>query len=54
MNQEEGKMKKYKVRRYSVNEYEVYDSEDGYQHSEFHGSIADCEAWIRLTEDGRL
>jgi len=45
-------MKKYKVRRYIDHIYEVWGTED--EHQYFMGSLADCEAWIRLEEDGYL
>jgi hypothetical protein len=47
----------YKVRLVQDNTYEVYwscDDETSEYHSYFQGSLADCEAWIRLTEAGRL
>lgn len=33
------------------NEYEVYDTESEYFEIQFQGSLADCEAWIRLKEE---
>ena len=49
----------YMVRFYMNDEYEVYtllEDEDGNQATErhFRGSLADCEAWIRLTNDGYM
>ena len=50
----------YKVRYYMDNNYEVYEERWDAWHEEFDvyshfvGSIADCEAWIRLKEGGRL
>jgi len=49
----------YKVGFYLNDEYEVYtlcEDEDGNQFTEQHhrGSLADCEAWIRLTNDGYM
>lgn len=43
---------KYKVRYLSDDNYEVYDIET--DESMFSGNIAECEAWIRLTERGYL
>ena len=43
---------KYRVQFYQDNTYEVFNNEN--QESEYQGSLADCEAWIRLTEEGRL
>ena len=45
---------KYIVRLYMDNTYEVLDAETeiGNTASHFKGSLADCEAWIRLTEAG--
>lgn len=50
----------YKVRLFMDNTYEVYfvthDSES-FRSDEyvcFQGSLADCEAWIRLTEGGYM
>lgn len=45
-------MKKYKVKFYMDNEYEVLNTES--YEIEFQGSLADCEAWIKLTERGYL
>jgi hypothetical protein len=42
---------KFKVRFYMNSEYEVIDEEGN---SQFQGSLADCEAWIRLTEEGKM
>ena len=44
---------KYGVTWMMDNTYEVYDREENGK-SVYQGSLADCEAWIRLTEDGRL
>lgn len=48
---------KYKV-VYSVNEYyevlEFDPNEDEYVFAGFSGSLADCEAWIRLHEKGYM
>ena len=41
----------YRVRFYQDSDYEVID-ELGTQ--QYRGSLADCEAWIRLTEEGKL
>ena len=50
------KMIEYKVRYFQDYTYEVYsyDEETSEYHSHFQGSLADCEAWIRLTEAGRM
>ena len=52
--------KKYKVRFYQNNTYEVlekkyyaYEDDDFYE-SVFHGSLSDCEAYIRLHESGYM
>lgn len=51
--------KKYKVSFYQDNTYEVLEwktysaDEDGYE-SVFQGSLADCEAYIRLHEGGYM
>ena len=49
---------RYKVHFYQDNDYEVIDTDDYYSnegaYSCFIGSLSDCEAWIRLTEDGYL
>lgn len=47
-------LSKYKVKRGLDDEYEVYDEYQCDYDIEYSGSLADCEAWIRLTEDGRL
>lgn len=46
----------FKVRLFQDNTYEVYVTDDGsgYGRSYFQGSLADCEAWIRLRESGRM
>jgi hypothetical protein len=46
----------YKVRLVQDDTYEVYSygEETSEDISHFQGSLADCEAWIRLTEAGRL
>ncbi len=44
----------YKVRPYMDDEYAVYDEGVDIYLALFRGSLADCEAWIRLTESGRL
>ena len=46
------RMNKYIVQFYSNNTYEVINEET--KNSEYQGSLADCEAWIRLTEEGKL
>lgn len=47
---------RFKIQRhYGGDEWEVYSGEPGADgESHFIGSLADCEAWIRLTESGRL
>ena len=52
-------MIKYKVRLFQDERYEVYTvNTDSYwkEHESglFIGSLADCEAWIRLTERGYM
>ena len=42
---------KYKVRFFQDSTYQVLDEADN---TMFQGSLADCEAWIRLTEKGYL
>jgi hypothetical protein len=50
----------YKVRCFYGDNYEVYDANGDIEGNEglpgtiFSGSLADCEAWIRLTESGRM
>jgi hypothetical protein len=46
----------YKVGFYIDAVYEVYTMDDNGENyiSHYQGSLADCEAWIRLKEDGRL
>jgi hypothetical protein len=50
----------YKVKRIMDEQYKViefYDNDNDINDDEvaiFHGSLADCEAWIRLKESGRL
>lgn len=45
----------YKVQFFMDNTYEVYTLDDeGNFKSHYQGSLADCEAWIRLKEDGRI
>lgn len=49
----------YKVGFYLDYEYEVYtfrEDDDGNQFTDqhFRGSLADCEAWIRLKNDGYM
>lgn len=41
----------YRVQFYQDDEYEVLDK---YYNQVFKGSLADCEAWIRLTKEGYL
>jgi hypothetical protein len=45
---------KYRVLYGDGEEYRVVDAEDyqnnGVPETLFHGSLADCDAWIRLTE----
>jgi len=44
----------YKV-FWDVDCYSVYDSNmEGIQDVEFSGSLADCEAWIRLKEQDKI
>ena len=45
----------YKVQLFMDTTYEVYtlDEEGNFQQF-FQGSLADCEAWIRLHEEGRI
>jgi hypothetical protein len=48
---------KYKVRFYQDDTYEVLQlnlNEDEYEPTGFSGSLADCEAWIRLHESGYM
>ena len=51
--------KKYKVRFYQNNTYEVLEKKyyayenDGWE-SVYQGSLADCEAYIRLHENGYM
>lgn len=58
-------MKKYKVRPMQDSTYEVWEQEVNNTGSSFEnpfdsevkvfqGSISDCEAWIRLKENGNL
>jgi hypothetical protein len=61
-------MKEYKVRFYQDNLYEVIEiihkdlfnglgklvSTDYDEKSVFQGNLADCEAWIKLTEGGYM
>lgn len=45
----------YKVRLYMDNTYEVYYYKgNGDWEVVYHGSLADCEAWIRLHENGYM
>ncbi len=49
--------KKYRVRFYKDGLYEVLefvDDDCGYERTGFMGSLADCEAWIRLHEQGYM
>ena len=43
---------KYRIGIYIDNIYEVWNTEDEIQ--EFKGSLADCEAWIRLHDAGYM
>jgi len=44
----------YKV-FWDVDKYSVYDAnQEGIQDVQFSGSLADCEAWIRLKETGKI
>lgn len=50
---------KYRVRFYQDNEYEVVELKQDsngieYELSCFQGSLADCEAWIRLHSEGYM
>ena len=54
---------KYKVRWYIDNEYEVWKitepnskdmNDEDIEESMYQGSLADCEAWIRLHEGGYM
>lgn len=50
---------KYHVLSYDDDEYRVVDADQWYEGTEpletlFHGTLADCEAWIRLTEQGYM
>lgn len=45
-------MPKYKVGFFIDNTYEVYDAET--RETYYQGSLADCEAWIRLHESGYM
>lgn len=50
---------RYKVKYYMDNEYAVFEIslDDNYREkrtSVFKGSLADCEAWIRLHESGYM
>jgi len=48
-------MTKYKIRHLQDNTYQVYENDDERNwDTEFQGSLADCEAWIRLKESGRM
>jgi hypothetical protein len=48
-------MTDYKVKWYIDDEWEVVTLDNaGYCVRHFKGSLADCEAWIRLTESGHL
>ena len=48
----------YKVGFYMDGEYEVYTIRDEgietFADQHYKGSLSDCEAWIRLTESGRM
>jgi hypothetical protein len=45
----------YKVKYFMDNIYEVYSStEEGIFTSYFQGNLSDCEAWIRLREQGKI
>lgn len=46
----------YYVSLYMDHIYEVYTIDDNGENFESHfkGSLSDCEAWIRLKEDGRI
>lgn len=46
------KTMKYRVGIYIDDVYEVWNIEE--ERQEFKGSLADCEAWIRLHEAGYL
>src|SRR5689334_2627830 len=46
------RVKRYEVRWMLDSTYQVIDRTDG--EVCFQGSIADCEAWIRLNEEGRM
>jgi hypothetical protein len=53
--------KEYRVRLFMDETYEVVKKKDGadeddhdYWRSVHQGSLADCEAWIRLTEKGYM
>jgi hypothetical protein len=52
--------KKFKVRLYQDNIYEVLEKkyyafeDDDFYESVFQGSLADCEAYIRLHEGGYM
>lgn len=43
----------YKVRYFQDDIYEVYDDENYYD-ALYQGSLANCEAWIRLKEGNRF
>jgi hypothetical protein len=50
----------YKVRCFYGDKHEVYDANSDVDGNEglpgvlFEGSLSDCEAWIRLTEEGHM
>lgn len=45
-------MKKHRVSHLIDNTYQVYDTETS--ETVYQGSLADCEAYIRLTEGGYM
>ncbi len=47
-------MPEYRVRFLKDSSYQVVDTETDNELSEYQGSLADCEAWIRLKEAGKL
>jgi hypothetical protein len=50
-------MNKYKVFHLIDNEYQVVEFNpdiDDYDSATYQGSLSDCEAWIRLTENDML
>jgi hypothetical protein len=44
----------YKVQLFMDNIYEVYSLDNNHFISHYQGNLADCEAWIRLKEEGRI